>query len=319
MRTEKKVNFLKSFFSQQITLLFIFHNTKNPIKKSFSLPFLIFIIFLWTLFTGISVYFSTRHMDYWSAKLKSIVLVSKYEYLNKEISRTWELLAKVEENDQAIRKLLNMKDKREIILKSDTGSGEGGPASLQQAEFLQKFVKQPQEIHLLEYSKHFRILYQHLQQRLESYNEIVNYIDYQKKLYRSTPLIWPCYGYIVSPFGKRLHPIYKIEHFHTGIDIANNIGTPVRATADGRVIFAGWQEGYGKVILIEHDFGYTTVYGHLSVFKVKKGQAVKRDEVVGLMGNTGTTTGSHLHYEVWKNGKLQNPIKYVNTEDFFKG
>ncbi|MFN3550557.1 MAG: M23 family metallopeptidase [Endomicrobiia bacterium] len=314
----KKTNFLKTFFSQKITFLLLFHDTKNPIKKSFSLPFLIFIIFLWTLFTAVSVYFSTRHIDYWSAKLKSIILASKYEYLNKEISRTWELLSKVEENDRAIRKLLNMKDKKEIILKSDTLSGEGGPANVQQAEFLQKFVKQPQEIPLVEYSKNFRILYQNLQQQLESYKEVFNYIDYQKKLYRSTPLIWPCYGYIVSPFGKRMHPLYKIEHFHTGIDISNNIGTPVRATADGIVIFVGWQEGYGKVILIEHEFGYTTVYGHLSVFKVKKGQKVLRGEIIGLMGNTGTVTGPHLHYEIWKDGKLQNPIKYVNIEDFFR-
>ena len=311
------VNLIKRFFSQQITLLFIFHTPKEPIKKRFSLSFLVFLLFLWTFFTGVSVYFATRHIDYWSAKLKSIILSSKYEYLNKEISKAWELLAKVEENDRLIRKLLNMKTKKEIILKSDN-IGEGGPATLQQAEFLQKFVKNPEEISLLDYKQHFDILSKYLQNSIESYKEVLEYINYQKKLYRATPLIWPCYGYIVSPFGRRIHPVYNVEHFHTGIDIANSIGTPIHATADGVVIFAGWQEGYGKVILIEHEFGYTTVYGHLSVFKVKKGQRVSRGEVIGLMGNTGTSTGPHLHYEVWKNGKIQNPIRYVNIEEFFK-
>lgn len=311
------LKWFKKNLLQQVTILFVFHSTKGPVKKSFSLFFIIFLLSIWTFITAVSVYFATRHIDYWSSKLKSVVLISKYECLNKELSKAWELISKVEENDRAIRKLLNMKSKKEIILKSDFG--EGGPATIEEAQLLQKFVKAPYELSLIEYSKYFNLLNHYLKKQLESYDEIKSFINYQKELYRNTPLIWPCYGRVVSPFGRRIHPVYKIEHYHTGIDISNRIGTPIRATADGIVKFVGWLEGYGKAIVIEHKFGYTTVYGHLSVFKVKRGQNVSRGDVIGLMGNTGTSTGPHLHYEVWKDGKLQNPIRYVNIEDFFRG
>ncbi|MCX7716428.1 MAG: M23 family metallopeptidase, partial [Endomicrobia bacterium] len=276
-----------------------------------------FIVFLWTLFTAVSVYFSTRHIDYWSAKIKTMMLGTKYEYLNKELSRTWEMLAQVEHNDRLLRKLLNMKTKKDIIINTPQELNQGGPF-LQQSKFLQAISKSPQEVSIVDYKKHFDLLKQQIEQQIQSCDEIFNYIRLQKELYQYTPTIWPSKGSVVSPFGRRIHPVYKIEHFHTGIDIANNIGTPVYATADGKIKFAGWQEGYGKVVVIEHKFGYVTIYGHLSVIKVKQGQKISRGDTIGLMGDTGTTTGPHLHYEIWKDNKLCNPVKFLNPESFFQ-
>lgn len=310
---------LKKVLSLPITCMFIFHSPKEPIKKSFSLSFLIFLLFMWTLFTGVSVYFATRHIDYWSAKIKSLVLGTKYEYINKELSKTWEFLAKVEERDQILRKMLNMKSKKEIILETfDENFGKGGPL-FQQSKFLQQISKSPQDVSLVDYKEHFELIRKYADDIIKSCDEIINYVKYQRSLYYATPLIWPCYGNVVSPFGRRIHPIYKIEHFHTGIDIANQKGTPIFATANGIVKFVGWQEGYGKVVVIQHDYGYVTVYGHLSSIKVKTGQKVVRGEIIGLMGDTGTATGPHLHYEVWKDNKLCNPVKFLNPEDFFRG
>lgn len=315
---KKTLYFVKKFLTQQVTLMFIFHGPQGPVKKHFSLLFLIFMFFLWTLFTGLSVYFSTRHIDYWSAKIKSVILGTKYEYLNKELSRTWELLAKVEQNDYALRKLLNMKSKKDIILHTPEDLlNQGGPLSSYQAKFLQELTKSPDIVSLIDYKEHFDLIKQKIEQQLASHKEIINYIKLQKELYKYTPLIWPTKGRVVSPFGYRIHPVYDIEHFHTGIDIANSFGTPVYATAYGVVKYAGWQSGYGKVVVIEHKFGYTTVYAHLSSIKVKLGQKVSRGDLIGLVGDTGTTTGPHLHYEVWKDGKICNPIKFVNIEDFF--
>jgi len=314
---KKLIYSLKKLLSQQVTLMFVFHTTYGPIKKHFSIAFLLFLLFLWTLFTSISVFFATRNIDYWSAKIRAAVLGTKYEYLNKELSKTWELLAKVEENDRAIRKLLGMKSKKEIIINSPDLLNQGGPL-LQQTKFLQQISESPQNVSLIDYKTHFTLIEEYVKQQLENYNEIFNYINLQKELYKYTPLIWPCYGRVTSPFGYRRHPVYEFEHFHTGIDIANDVGTKVYSTADGVVKFTGWLEGYGKVVTIEHKFGYTTVYGHLSAIKVKQGQKVSRGEVIGLVGNTGTSTGPHLHYEVWKDNKLCNPIKFVNIEDFFK-
>lgn len=308
----------KKALSQKVTLMLIFHNPQGPVKKHFSLFFLITVFLLWTAFTGVTVYLATKNFDYWSAKLKIAVLGTKYEFVNKELSKTWELLAKVEENDRMLRKLLNMKTKKDVIINSPDKLGEGGPL-LPQAVFVMNLARNPQELSMVDYKQHFDLLRQKIEEQIESYNEIVNYIKLQKELYKYTPLIWPCYGKVVSPFGWRIHPVYGETHFHTGIDIANNVGTPIYATANGTVKYAGWQEGYGKVVILEHKFGYCTVYGHLSVIKVKPGQMVSRGEVIGLMGDTGTSTGPHLHYEVWKDGKICNPIKFVNPEDFFRG
>lgn len=316
---KKLLYVLKKYLSQQVTLMFIFHTPHGPIKKCFTLFFLVSMLFLWTLFTGVTVYLATLHFDYWTLKLKNVVLGTKYEYVSKELSNIWELLAKVEENDNRLRELLNMKSKKNIILNTPNELlNQGGPTNIEQSKFFKQLSVTPEEISLIDYKSHFDLIKYHMEQQLRSYNEVVSYIKLQKDLYRSTPLIWPCEGRVVSPFGYRIHPLYKIEHFHTGIDIANEYGTPIKATADGVVKFAGWQQGYGKAVVVQHEFGYSTIYGHLSSIKVKQGQKVFRGEIIGLMGDTGTTTGPHLHYEVWRENKLCNPIRFVNPEDFFK-
>lgn len=308
---------IKKLCSQKITFLCISHTPKGPIKFNFSLSFVLFLLFLWTALTSISVYLSSKHIDYWSAKIKSLVLRSKYEYINQQLSKSWELLAEVKQNDEQIRKLLEMKTKKDIIIRSDESSNQGGPTVVE-SNFLQKVVSKPEEISVIEYNAQLTLLKKQLEEQINSYKEIIETINYQKELYKNTPMIWPCYGRLTSPFGYRIHPVYKTLDFHSGFDIANEIGTHICATADGIVKFVGWQPGYGKAIVLEHKFGYKTVYGHLSEFKVKVGQKVKRGEVIGLMGDTGTSTGPHLHYEVWKNEVVQNPIRYVDPEKFFK-
>lgn len=121
---------------------------------------------------------------------------------------------------------------------------------------------------------------------------------------RSSParFTWPANGSLSSPFG------YRWGRLHAGIDIANDIGTPVRAALPGRVISAGWQSGYGYTIVIEHSNGYETLYGHLSSFAVGSGQYVRAGQTVAYMGNTGYSTGPHLHFEVHKNGKVIDPM-----------
>ncbi len=110
--------------------------------------------------------------------------------------------------------------------------------------------------------------------------------------------VWPVRGTISSPFGPRIHPIYGVPSFHTGIDIAVPEGTPVRAAASGTVTFAGWHEGFGVLVVIDHGNGYESYYGHLSKLLVSVGQSVSAGDVIALSGNTGLSTGPHLHFEV---------------------
>lgn len=115
---------------------------------------------------------------------------------------------------------------------------------------------------------------------------------------------------MASGFGYRLHPIYKTYKMHSGIDFTAPTGTPIYATGNGRVMGESGGSGYGNHVVIDHGFGYKTLYGHLHKVKVKPGQVVKRGQLIGYVGNTGLSSGPHLHYEVIKGGNKINPINY---------
>ena len=113
-----------------------------------------------------------------------------------------------------------------------------------------------------------------------------------------------------SGYGMRIDPIYRTPRFHSGMDFSAKIGTDIYATGDGVVTFAAWKQGYGNCLMIDHGYGYKTLYGHLSKYNARVGQKVKRGEVIGKVGNTGKSTGPHLHYEVIVRGRYDNPSKY---------
>jgi len=122
---------------------------------------------------------------------------------------------------------------------------------------------------------------------------------------------YPVHARISSPFGPRRHPIHKVISFHSGIDLAAPNGTPIMASDSGVVIFNGWYGGYGKVVIVDHGKDYTTLYAHLSKAIANKGKSIGKGEVVGYEGQTGYSTGPHLHFEVRKYGKPQNPLNFL--------
>lgn len=121
----------------------------------------------------------------------------------------------------------------------------------------------------------------------------------------------PVHGSISSPYGWRRHPIFRSRKFHTGVDIAGRNRSPIKASNNGKVIFTGWYGGYGRVVIIDHGKSITTLYAHLASINVKKGQKVKKGQVIGKEGSTGYSTGPHLHFEVRRNGKHTNPMGYI--------
>jgi murein DD-endopeptidase MepM/ murein hydrolase activator NlpD len=140
------------------------------------------------------------------------------------------------------------------------------------------------------------------------------YFKDQTELLASTPSIWPLRGYLSATFGNRADPFTGLRDFHPGIDISVPRGTKVVAPADGVVVFAGPRSGYGNALMIDHGFGVVTRYGHLDGFNVRPGQRVKRGDVIAFSGNTGRSTAPHLHYEVWVNDKMRNPIEFIIDE-----
>ena len=145
--------------------------------------------------------------------------------------------------------------------------------------------------------------------------KVIEKAEASVKKWEHVPTIWPVDGWISSPFGWRISPFGGKKEFHTGLDISNLPGTPIKVTANGYVVYSGWLGPYGNVIIVEHGFGYETRYGHLKKRLVKKGAYVKKGAVIGLLGNTGRSTGPHLHYEVIHNGKVENPMKYLIPEE----
>jgi murein DD-endopeptidase MepM/ murein hydrolase activator NlpD len=137
-------------------------------------------------------------------------------------------------------------------------------------------------------------------------------VERRQALASATPSIWPITGWISSGFGNRRDPFTGTQDFHPGLDIAGDTGQRVHTTADGMVVGASYTGNYGNLVTIDHGFGLTTRYGHLSRFAVTPGQQVRRGQVIGYVGSTGRSTSPHLHYEVLVNGRLTNPLRLLS-------
>jgi murein DD-endopeptidase MepM/ murein hydrolase activator NlpD len=153
----------------------------------------------------------------------------------------------------------------------------------------------------------------------KSFTDIEGMVKDKEKLLAAIPAIQPVSDKdltrIASGFGMRIDPVYKVPKFHAGLDFTAPIGTPIYATADGIVSEAGFNAGgYGNRVIIDHGYGYETLYGHMYRIKVKLGQKIKRGEVIGYVGSTGKSTGPHCHYEVHKGGQPVDPVYFFYND-----
>jgi murein DD-endopeptidase MepM/ murein hydrolase activator NlpD len=167
---------------------------------------------------------------------------------------------------------------------------------------------------VLSVSRKMDLLERQLYLQSKSFDEIVALCRNQEDRLQCIPAIQPVADknlkQVASGYGWRTDPIYNTRKFHSGMDFSANKGTDVFVTGNGRVISAGWQQGYGQCIDVDHGYGYVTRYGHLSKINVFKGRVVKRGDKIGEVGSTGKSTGPHLHYEVLLRGVPQNPADY---------
>jgi murein DD-endopeptidase MepM/ murein hydrolase activator NlpD len=215
-------------------------------------------------------------------------LVAKLEDLRKE-------LVVMAQNDAKVR-VMNKLTKP----KADLLGGVGGPAvgddSIDSLASLQQQIDD---------------LRREVDLRRVSQEEIQGFLNDQRSMLGSKPTGWPVKGWVTSDFGVRRDPFDGQRRMHEGLDIATRTGTPVMTTAAGIVREAGTDAGYGKAVVIDHGYGYSTLYAHNSRILVKVGQRVKRGEMIATAGNTGRSSGPHVHYEVRLNGAPVNPKKYL--------
>lgn len=306
---------IRKILQHRLTIMVVPHNALSRFHFQFSFSFFIFLIgFSVGLFSWAALAV-TSNIDYWRMRVNHEVLKLKVQYFATELRKNREMLDGVREADIQLRKLLKI-DNRQKILDGDLAEnqdGQGGPEPFE-STLLEKALN-----HALwtitdnEIRQESQVIRKESAERLASFKKISEFIAYERGYSRSCPLGWPSYGRLTSHYGFRVSPMHGGSESHMGIDIANEKGTPVRATADGVVRVADWEGGYGRLVIIDHGFGFRTYYGHNSEIKVKPGQYVRRGEVISSIGSTGSSTGNHSHYEVWQYGRAVDPWKFASA------
>ncbi len=196
--------------------------------------------------------------------------------------------------------LQNSMDKLPAVIKS---RAMGGPTAGSALTSMTPGLNSPENTFAL-----LKDLLQGLESRLHTLRTDV---DKRNQLAAATPSIWPTHGWLSSSMGNRSDPFTGERDFHPGLDISADKGDPIYSTADGKVTHAASAGNYGNLVIVDHGYGIETRYGHMSAFKVTVGQAVKRGDLLGLVGSTGRATSSHLHYEVRANGRILNPLQLL--------
>lgn len=272
----------------RLTIMLITPGSKGPKALNLKISHLKFLFFLFVIFTVVSLLsFASTYTFYKDSESKSrsvkklsttINVLS--QNLNENIATESDLRGRMEDIEQKLLEMQAMLDKKGI--KKDLAVG---------GEFI------PADKLSISYADYVK----------SDIDELFNTM-------KDLPLGVPLDGKINSGFGYRKDPFRSRYGFHSGIDIDAKTGDPVVATADGVVKKAGWQSSYGKTVIISHKDGFETIYGHLSKISVEEGQEIKVGETIGKAGSTGRSTGTHLHYEVIKDGKRVNPANFLSLK-----
>ncbi len=215
-------------------------------------------------------------------------------------------LAGLQESSARVKMMANLS----IVPASDDRHGVGGPDPLA-AELTVSCLDAERKQQLVRMHELLQSLEVGVSREENELERLSGRLKEQQTLLNFTPSVWPVRGWISSGFGYRVSPFTQRRELHKGIDIVNRAGTPVVATADGRVAFAGYRRGYGKMVIVDHGLGRVTKYGHLAKLTVSNGEEVVRGQTIGLLGSTGRSTGPHLHYEVVVNGHAVDPMDYL--------
>lgn len=233
------------------------------------------------------------------------LLQTQYEVLSLRLNSALEVLDDIQERDENLYRAIFQAESIPISVRK---SGFGG---VDRYEHLTS-LSNPDLV--ISTTRKMDMLSKQLYVQSNSLNELVDIGKSQEERLKCIPAIQPVSNKdltrLASGYGMRIDPIYRTPKFHAGMDFTAKKGTEIYATGNGKITFAGWRQGYGNCIIVNHGFGYETLYGHLDKIKTRVGKTVTRGEIIGTVGNTGKSTGNHLHYEVMVRGKNDNPAKY---------
>ncbi|MBF0564448.1 MAG: M23 family metallopeptidase [Nitrospirae bacterium] len=272
--------FLRSLFTP-ITIMVIPHSNEKTYR--FKLPSIgiVTLISMWVSITCYIVSVGVTTQKYNEIKGKADYYASQFGELRSTIGS-------LKRSEAQFKNLFSVKDKESVFKNMDIS--DSGSIDMD-------------------------LLKKQIDKSIETVGEIKDYLRQERNSFYATPMGVPVENSrFSSGFGYRIHPNTGKTEFHSGVDLAVPPGTPVKATADGIVSFADWSGGSGKLVVVEHGFGYTTCYAHNREINVKIGQRVKRGDVLSYVGSTGNTTGPHVHYEVWKNNTPVDPKPFLERQ-----
>lgn len=265
------------------------------------------LILAWLLITLGAFWLWSRAYDYQITKADNQLMRVKMQLISDELERGRGYLRLTQTTEQQMRQMLGMPGGKFINLPK----GLQEKQDKEDARAKELFGTDLKDFNTEEFEKYIDSMQSSAQERLASFQEIAWYFANRRDGSHSTPSIRPSSARISSGFGYRRDPFGKpIGNMHKGLDFAGKPDSTIVATADGVVRHTGWVNGYGQAVLIDHGFGYSTLYAHATGIKVHPGDAVKRGQLIAFMGTTGRSTGTHLHYEVWKDGQPVNPREY---------
>jgi murein DD-endopeptidase MepM/ murein hydrolase activator NlpD len=268
--------FLKTAFTP-LTILLVPHSRSRTRAIRLPLAGIVALLALSLAGTASVIFFSARAVEYIRMRDRLGEVTARF----LELKSTMNSLKRAESD---FRRLFALKTKTEVL----ESVGEPGAGSLDTDAIREEVI-----------------------QTAAMVTEIRAFLASQRDLYRATPRGMPVDGRLSSPYGYRNHPRTGDRRFHGGVDLSASLGSAVRATADGIVSFSGWTLESGNAVVVEHGNDFTTVYCHNQKNTVRVGQKVARGDLVAMAGSTGTSTGPHVHYEVWRGGRHVDPAPYL--------
>lgn len=268
--------FLKRILTP-VTILLVPHSRTSPVSIRVPVVAVGASVCLFLTGTAFVVSVSVRAVEYHRMQEKLSLVSAQF----LELKGTMLALKQAEKD---FRKLFSLKSKSAVLESADFG--DAGSLDME-------------------------VLRGQIEAAMQSVSGIRRYIAEQKDIHLATPLGWPVAGTISSPYGYRNHPVREERRFHTGVDLSVPSGSEVKATADGIVSFAGWTENSGIVVVVEHGHGFSTAYAHNRKAFARVGQRIARGDVIAMSGSTGLSTGPHVHYEIWRDGRHVDPAGFL--------
>ncbi len=302
----KRINHFGRSLGERVDIL-IMPRFGSTFKFKMRVLTLIILFVVWAGVTLAGFIFFARGYDYQITKADNELMRVKMRLIADELERGRKYLELTRTTDTQMRQMLGMPGGKFINLPK----GWEATKEKEDAQARALFEKDLKDLSAEEFKSYVDRMEDTARMRLASFQEIAWYFANRREGLNSTPSIRPSSAPISSGFGYRLDPFgRRSTKRHNGVDFAGKPDSPILVTADGVVRHAGWVPSYGQAILIDHGFGYSTLYAHTTGIQVKAGDVVKRGDKIATMGSSGRSTGTHLHYEVWKDGQAVNPRNY---------